>query len=83
MGEAPPGGAPSVQQYLVSGDRLFTTLLDVQKASMAPDRFLFSNLGCLQALPPCPEYVDEIRCRFKEAYTEVHVQTNLEADQQK
>ena len=30
-----------------------------------------------------PEYVDEIRCCFKEAYTEAHVQTNLEADRQK
>ena len=30
-----------------------------------------------------PEYVDEIRCHFKGAYTEAHVQTNLEADRQK
>ena len=83
MGEAPPGGAPSVQQYPVSGDRLFTALLDVQEASVTPNQFLFSNPGAFKHSHRVPEYVDEIRHRFKEAYTKAHVQTNLEADWQK
>ena len=37
MGEAPPGGAPSIQQYPVGGDQLFTALLDVREASVTPD----------------------------------------------
>ena len=30
-----------------------------------------------------PAYVEEVRKRFKEAYTEAHSQTNSEAEQQK
>ena len=30
-----------------------------------------------------PVYVEEVRKRFKEAYTEAHIQTNSEAEQQK
>ena len=30
-----------------------------------------------------PDYVEEVRKCFKEAYAEVHLQTNSEADQQK
>ena len=31
----------------------------------------------------CPAYVEEVRKHFKEAYAEVHLQTNSEADRQK
>ena len=83
MREAPPRGAPSIQQYPVSSDQLFSTLLNVREASAAPDQLLFSNPGAFEHSHHVPEYVDEIRHHFKEAYTEAHMQTNLEADRQK
>ena len=43
----------------------------------------FPTQGAFECSCHVPKYVDEIRCHFKEAYTEAHVQTNLEADWQK
>ena len=45
--------------------------------------FYFPTQGAFECSCHVPEYVDEIRCHFKEAYTEAHIQTNLEADWQK
>ena len=48
-----------------------------------PIDFYFPTRGAFEHSCHAPEYVDEIRCHFKEAYTEAHIQTNLEADWQK
>ena len=48
-----------------------------------PINFYFPTRGAFECSHCVPEYVDEIRRCFKEAYTEVHIQTNLEADWQK
>ena len=48
-----------------------------------PIDFYFPTRGAFKCSCHVPEYVDEIRCHFKEAYTELHVQTNLKADRQK
>ena len=48
-----------------------------------PINFYFPTQGALECSHHVPEYVDEIRCHFKEAYTEAHVQINLEANRQK
>ena len=48
-----------------------------------PVDFYFPTWGAFKHSCDVPEYVDEIIHHFKEAYTEVHVQTNLKADQQK
>ena len=48
-----------------------------------PIDFYFPTQGAFECSRRVPEYVDEIRHCFKEAYTEVHIQTNLEADWQK
>ena len=48
-----------------------------------PIDFYFPTWGAFEHFRHVPEYVDEIRHHFKEAYTEAHVQTNLEADRQK
>ena len=48
-----------------------------------PIDFYFPTQGAFECSHHVPEYVDEIRCHFKDAYTEAHVQTNLEADRQK
>ena len=48
-----------------------------------PIDFYFPTQGAFECSCCVPKYVDEIRCYFKEAYTEAHVQTNLEADRQK
>ena len=48
-----------------------------------PINFYFPTWGAFECSHCIPEYVDEIRCHFKEAYTEAHIQTNLKADQQK
>ena len=45
--------------------------------------FYFPTQGVFEHSCCVPEYVDKIRHRFKEAYTEAHIQTNLEADRQK
>ena len=45
--------------------------------------FYFPTRGAFKHSCHVPEYVDEIRRHFKEAYTEAHIQTNLKADQQK
>ena len=45
--------------------------------------FYFPTRGAFKCSHHVPEYVDEIRCHFKEAYTEAYIQTNLEADWQK
>ena len=48
-----------------------------------PIDFYFPTRGAFECSRCVPEYFDEIRCHFKEAYTEAHIQTNLEADWQK
>ena len=48
-----------------------------------PINFYFPTWGAFERSHCVPEYVDEIRRHFKEAYTEAHVQTNLKADRQK
>ena len=48
-----------------------------------PIDFYFPTWGAFKCSCHVPKYVDKIRHRFKEAYTEAHVQTNLEADWQK
>ena len=48
-----------------------------------PIDFYFPTQGAFEHSHHVPKYVDEIRCRFKETYTEAHIQTNLEADRQK
>ena len=48
-----------------------------------PVNFYFPTWGAFEHSHCVPKYVDEIRRHFKEAYTEAHVQTNLEADWQK
>ena len=48
-----------------------------------PIDFYFPTQGAFEHSRHVSKYVDEIRHHFKEAYTEVHMQTNLEADQQK
>ena len=48
-----------------------------------PIDFYFPTRGAFKHSCHVPEYVDEIRCHFKEAYTEAHIQTNLKADWQK
>ena len=48
-----------------------------------PIDFYFPTQGAFECSHHVPEYVDEIRHHFKEAYTEAHVQTNLKADRQK
>ena len=48
-----------------------------------PINFYFPTWGAFERSRHVPKYVDEIRHHFKEAYTEAHVQTNLEADWQK
>ena len=83
MGEAPLRGAPSVQQYPVSGDQLFTTYLMFGRHSRLLINFYFPTWGAFEHSCHVPKYVDKIRHHFKEAYTEAHIQTNLEADQQK
>ena len=45
--------------------------------------FHFPTQGAFECFCHVPEYVDEIRHHFKEAYTGAHIQTNLKADQQK
>ena len=45
--------------------------------------FYFPTQGAFEHSRHVPEYVDEIRHCFKEAYTEAHIQTNLKADWQK
>ena len=48
-----------------------------------PIDFYFPTQGAFKHSRHVPEYVDEIRHHFKEACTEAHIQTNLEADLQK
>ena len=48
-----------------------------------PVDFYFSSRGAYVRYCYVPTYVEEVRRRFKEAYTEVHLQTNSEADRQK
>ena len=48
-----------------------------------PIHFYFPTWGAFECSYHVPEYVDEIRRHFKEAYTEAHIQTNLKADRQK
>ena len=48
-----------------------------------PIDFYFPSWGAFEYFHHVPEYVDEIRHHFREAYTEAHIQTNLEADRQK
>ena len=48
-----------------------------------PIDFYFPTWGAFKCSHHVPKYVDKIRCCFKEAYTEAHIQTNLEADRQK
>ena len=48
-----------------------------------PIDFYFPTRGTFEHSRHVPEYVEEIRCHFREAYTEAHIQTNLEADRQK
>ena len=48
-----------------------------------PINFYFPTWGAFEHSCHVPKYVDKIRCHFEEAYTEGHIQTNLEADQQK
>ena len=45
--------------------------------------FYFPTRGAFKCSHCVPEYVDKIRCCFREAYTEAHIQTNLEAYWQK
>ena len=45
--------------------------------------FYFPTRGAFKCSCRVPKYVDKIRCCFKEAYTEAHIQTNLKADRQK
>ena len=48
-----------------------------------PIDFYFPTQGAFKCYCHVPKYVDEIRHCFKEAYTEAHIQTNLETDWQK
>ena len=48
-----------------------------------PIDFYFPTWGAFECSCHVPEYVDKIRHHFKEAYTEAHIQANLEADWQK
>ena len=48
-----------------------------------PVDFYFSTRGGHVCSCHVPEYVEEVRKHFKEAYTEAHLQTNSEADRQK
>ena len=48
-----------------------------------PIDFHFPTQGAFECSCCVPKYVDEIRCLFKEAYTEAHIQTNIKADRQK
>ena len=48
-----------------------------------PIDFYFPTRGAFKHSHHVPEYVDKIRYCFKEAYTEAHIQTNLNADRQK
>ena len=48
-----------------------------------PIDFYFPTRGAFEHSHCVPEYVDQIRRHLKEACTEAHVQTNLEADRQK
>ena len=48
-----------------------------------PVDFYFPTNGAHVCSRPVPAYVEEVRKHFKEAYTEAHLQTNSEAEQQK
>ena len=48
-----------------------------------PVNFYFPMMGTHVHSCHVPAYVEEVRKRFKEAYAEVHLQTNSEADWQK
>ena len=48
-----------------------------------PIDFYFPTQGAFECSCHVPKCVDEIRRHFKEAYTKVHIQTNLEADRKK
>ena len=48
-----------------------------------PVDFYFPTKGAHVCSCHVPTYVEEVRKCFKEAYTEVHLQTNSEADQLK
>ena len=83
MREAPARGASSIQQYPVGGDGYSPHYLMFGRHPWLPIDFYFPTWGAFECSCHVPEYVDEIRHLFKEAYTEAHVQTNLEADWQK
>ena len=48
-----------------------------------PVDFYFPTKGAHVCSRHVPMYVEEVRKHFKEAYTEAHLQTNSEVDQQK
>ena len=48
-----------------------------------PVDFYFSMKGAHVCSHHIPTYVEEVRKHFKEAYTEAHLQTNSQAEQQK
>ena len=68
---------------MVSGDQLFTALLDVWEVPCLPVDFYFPTMDA--HMYPCrvPAYVEEVRKCFKEAYTEAQHQSNCKADWQK
>ena len=80
MGATPTGAPAGLQQHPVSSDRLFTALSDVWEASVD---YYFQTVSAYECSHHMPAYVTEVRRRFKEAYTEDHLQTNCEAEKQK
>ena len=65
---------------MVSGDWLFTTLLDVWEVPSPPcGDFYFLTMGAHTV----PTYVEEVRKHSKEAYTEAQHESNCKADRQK
>ena len=83
MGATPTRAPAGLQQHPVSGDQLFAALSDVWEASPLPFDYYFLMVSAYKCSHCVPAYVTEVRRRFKEAYTEAHLQTNCEAERQK
>ena len=83
MGAAPAGASIGLQQHLVCGDRLFTTLSDVGRCPRLPVDYYFLTVSAFKCSHCMPAYVVEVRRCFKEAYAEAHLQMNCEAEKQK
>ena len=79
MGAAPSGAPAGLQQHPVSGQHY----LMFGRHPHLPVDYYFPMVSAYECSRHVPAYVTEVRRHFKEAYAEVHLQTNCEAEKQK